>query len=304
MQKSRRAIALLITVMFVIVITVAIGFGLKQVNDASSAVKSENFIYQTNMVVEDILHILQTSPDIQHVVDSNTSDDFHAFLAQAAFIPFEVKDLKIIIKLSSARAKFNPNSLMEGGKIQKERVAMLKQYVNAHMVNSDYVDILLDNMSKVKADNSYNSRIFDANPSLFRDYIASAKHLKKINDFYAQEFNDNSLKNINFKHLFYLSSDTNNTIDVNYATPEVWEMMLGCQKERAELLSAGGGAYENEADLNLQPEELVNLHKFQVSYYEPIVQVEIAIMQNDSDAKVRFEYDIKKKKGSHFVYEI
>jgi len=303
-QRSRRAIALLITVMFVIVITVAIGFGLKQVNDASSALKRENFLYQTNMIVEDILHILQTSPDVQKVIDSNSSSDFHTFLAQAAFIPLKVNGLEIVMKLSSARAKFNPNALIEDGKIKKERVAMLKQYLNAHMVNSDYVDILLDNMSKVKADNSYNSRIFDVNPSLFRDYIASAKHLKKINDFYAQEFNDDSLKNINFENLFYFSRDANSTVDINYATPEVWEMMLGCQKERAERLSAGGGGYENEANLDLQPEELVNLQKFQVSYYEPVVQVEIEIMQNGRDARVRFEYDIKKKKGSNFVYEI
>jgi len=304
MQRSKRAIALLITVMFVIVITVAIGFGLKQVNDASSVVKSENFLYQSNMIVEDILHILQTSPDVQKVVENNSSSDFYVFLSQAAFIPFEVDGLEIVMKLSSARTKFNPNGLMEGGKIQKERVAMLKQYMNENMINSDYVDILLDNMSKVKVDNSYNSTIFDENPSLFRDYIASRKHLQKINDFYAQEFNDNNLKNVNFENLFSLSGDVNSTIDLNYATPEVWEMMLGCQKERAELLSSGGGGYENEADLDLQPEEKINLQKFQVSYFEPIVQVEIEIMQNSSDAKVRFEYDIRKKKGSNFVYEI
>jgi len=303
-QRARRAIALLITVMFVIVITVAIGFGLKQVNSASSVVKDEKFIYQTNMIVEDILHILQTSPDVQQIIDSNSSSDFYTFLAQAAFIPLEVNGLEIVMKLSSARAKFNPNALIEGGKIQQERVAMLKHYVNSHMINSDYVDMLLDNMGKVKVDNSYNSRIFDANPSLFRDYIASAKHLKKINDFYAHEFNDDSLKNINFENLFYFSNDANSSVDVNYATPEVWEMMLGSQKERAKFLSAGGGGYANETDLNLQPEELANLQKFKVSYFEPIIQVEIEIMQNSSNAKVRFEYDIKKKKGSHFVYEI
>jgi len=290
--------------MFVIVITVAIGFGLKHVNDASSVVKSENFLYQSNMIVEDILHILQTSPDVQKIVDNNSSSDFYVFLSQAAFIPFEVNGLEIVMKLSSARAKFNPNRLMESGNIEKERVALLKQYMNENMINSDYVDILLDNMGKVKVDNSYNSTIFDENPYLFRDYIASNKHLKKISDFYAQEFNDNNLKNINFENLFSFSSDANSTIDLNYATPEVWEMMLGCQKERAEELSAGGGGYEKEADLDLQPDEKKNLEKFQVSYYEPIVQVEIEIMQNSNDAKIRFEYDIKKKKGSDFAYEI
>ncbi|MDQ7066928.1 MAG: hypothetical protein Q9M40_02380 [Sulfurimonas sp.] len=58
MKRSKHAIALLITVMFIIVITVAIGVGLKQVNSASFQMKNEKFMYQSRLLIEDILKIL------------------------------------------------------------------------------------------------------------------------------------------------------------------------------------------------------------------------------------------------------
>jgi hypothetical protein len=298
MKTAKSGIALLITVMFVIVITVAIGYGLSQVNSVTKIAKDEKFMYQTSIIIEDVLNILKTSPDVARVVDSNESDDLFNLLSQASFIPFESSGLEIVLKLSSARAKFNPNTL------DTKTTEIFREYANNKMINSQYVDILLDNMRGVKVDNSYNSAIFDENPYLFRDYIASAKHLQKINDFYAQEFNDNSLKNIELDKLFYFSSDKNTSIDLNYATAEVWEMMLATTKERAEFLAQNAGAYTDEASLNLNDDELEKMKKFKTSYFEPIILVQIEIKKGESISNISFEYDIKKKRGSHFVYEI
>jgi len=298
MQHQRGAIALLITVMFVIVITVAIGFGLKQVNKASSLVAEENFMYQSQIIIEDVVKILQTSKDIQLVADANTSDALFILLSQAGFIPFESNGLEIVMKIKSARAKFNPAQL------DSNTTILLKQFMNNNRVNSEYVDILLDNIGGIKEDNSYNSRIFDEKPYLFRDYIASSKHLKEINDFYTKEYNDNSLVNIDFDNLFYYSSDTNISLDLNYVTTEVWEMILTTSKERAELLSAGMGSYTTVEDLALNDDELKNLSMYKYSFFEPILFVELQLTQNKKSSRVTFEYDIKKKKGSNFVYEI
>ena len=284
--------------MFVIVITVAIGIGLKQVNDATKIVTSENFIYQSSIIVEDLLNILQTSKEISAVLDTNSSETLYLFLSQAAFIPFESSGVEIVMKINSARGKFNPTSL------SNKNLPLVQQYMNRYQVNSQYVDILLDGMSKIKDDNSYNSTIFDEKPYLFRDYIVSKEHLQEFNNFYAREYNDNALKNINFDNLFYLSDDSNMSIDLNYATSEMWEMMLGCQPDKAELLSDGGGFYTKIKDLDLNSEEEENLKLFKTSFYEPILYVEIEITQNELHSRISFEYDIKKKKGSNFVYEI
>ncbi len=299
MHKSRNAIALLITLMFVIVITVAIGYGLKQVNVATKIVQEENFLYQRNIIIEDILNILNNSRELQAAVENNSSIEFFTLLSQAGFIPFEYGGVEIILKIKSARGKFNPSA------IDETRGTLLRQYLGNHNINSQYVDLLIDNTSGIKEDNSYNTPIFDENPNLFRDYIASAKHLKIINDFYAREYNDNSLQNIDFNELFYYGADDANTsIDVNYATAEVWELMLGCQRERAEFLSLAGGSYNSIEDLNLNSEEEVFATNFNISFLEPIVLIELEITINGQGSTMSFEYNIQNKKGSNFAYEI
>jgi len=299
MSKSRNAIALLVTVMFVMVISVAIAYGLQQVNSATKLVKKENSLYQMNMLVEDILNILQNSQELHSSVENNASSDFYAFLSQASFIPIEYEGISVVLKLRSARRGFNPASLNSTTSVY------LKEYLGKYGITSRYVDILLDNVGGIKKDNSYNSTIFDENPYLFRDYIASAKHLRTINIYYTKEYNDNALENIDFKKLFYYGADKNTSIDLNYASTELWEFMLGCSKERAELLSSRGGFYTSYKDLDINDAEQKILKRdFKTSFLEPVIEVEVMITLNGTNSKVYFEYDIKKKRGSNFVYEI
>jgi len=294
----KRAIALLITVMFVMLITVAIGFGLKQINKSAAMLSNENFMYQSSIIVEDILNILQNSQDVARVADANSSTELFVLLSQASFIPFEIADMSVVLKLSSARAKFNPSTL------DTKTTEALREYMNIKMVNTQYVDILLDAMSGIKADASYNSRIFDEMPYLFRDHIASQEHLEQLNIFYAQEFNDNALQNVDFEKLFYYSNDANASIDLNFATAQTWELMLGTTLQRAEFLAQNAGAYETLESLGLQEDEQERLARFKTSFFEPVLFVELEMHQADKEAYVSFEYDIKKKKGSNFVYEI
>jgi len=298
MKKSRSAIALLITIMFVIVITVAIGVGLKQVNSATAEVKNEKFMYQSSLLIEDVLVILAKNKNLKAIVDKESTEGMFLFLSQAAFIPFEYSGLNILLSVKSARSKFNVNDLNE------YRINAMKEYVESHGVNSVYIDMLFDATSGIKVDNSYNTNIFDEKPYLFRDYLASAKHLKKINDFYKREYNENSLKNIHINNLLYFTSESNTSMDLNYITPEVWEMMLGVTKERAQELSYGAGSYKKLDDINLNSGERFKLSKFNTSFFQPHILVSIEIMQNKSESKIIFEYDIKSKKGSNFVYEI
>jgi len=298
MQRSKEGIALLITVLFVIVITVAIGFGLKQVNRASESLKSEKFLYQSSIIVEDVLNILKNSPDVARSGDENASDELFTLLSQASFIPFEMQEMQLVIKLSSARAKFNPAAL------DANSTLALREYMNRKMVNSQYVDILLDSMSGIKADNSYNSAIFDTNPYLFRDYIASQKHLDMLNEYYKSEYNDNALQKVALDELFYFGTDANTTIDLNYATSEVWQLLIGAEQERGEFLAENAGDYSDISSLELNDDEEERLQRFKFSFFEPILLVEVEIVEDKHEAYIRFEYDIKKKVGSNFVYEI
>ncbi|MCK4974154.1 MAG: hypothetical protein KAR81_02795, partial [Sulfurimonas sp.] len=139
---------------------------------------------------------------------------------------------------------------------------------------------------------------------LFRDYIVSRKHLSEIDDFYKKTFHDNNLKNVNFDNIFYFSRDKNTIIDLNYATADVWELMLGCTKERAQTIASGAGIWNNIDDINLYDDEKDMLGKFKTSYFEPYLEVVVNIMNSNNIAKVKFEYDMKTKEGTNFSYDI
>ncbi|QOY52840.1 hypothetical protein [Candidatus Sulfurimonas baltica] len=305
MRTYRKAIALLITLMFIMAITVSIGIGLKYVNEASSEVNSENFMLQTSVIIDDVLTMLKSSKELESIASEKSQEALFTFLSQSSFIPFESSGLKITLELSSARSRFNPNTLTDGNNnIDSQKVNALREYLNNNMINNIYVDILLDGISGVKEDFSYNTEIFYEKPYIFRDYIASSEHLDEINSFYMQTAQENSLKNINFDNLFYFSSDKNTTIDVNYATADVWELMLGCTKERAQAIAVSGGYWITIDDIGLQDDEKIMLGNFKTSYYEPHIDVKVEILQNNKRANIRFEYNMTNKKGSNFSYDI
>jgi hypothetical protein len=305
MYIRKKGIALLITLFFIMAITVSIGIGLKYVNNASNEVESEDFLFQTGVIVDDILTLLKNSKELETVVKESSAEGLFIFLSQATFIPLENSGLKIGLEINNARAKFNPNRLIDNSKsIDVKKVNALREYMNRYMVNDAYIDILLDNMRGIKEDLSYTTDIFYDKPYLFRDYITSYKHLDEINDFYIKTYHEDSLKKVDFDNLFYLSSVRDTAIDLNYATTQVWELILSVDKQRAEQLTQGGGSYVDIKSLVLSEEEQRALSRFKVSYFEPYLDVIVKITQNDKSANIRFEYDMKNKKGSNFSYEI
>lgn len=299
---KKNGIALLITLFFVIAITASVGIGLKQINTASKEVDNEKFMLQTSIILDDVLALLKTSKDLQAVTETNSSEAFFIFLSQAAFIPFESSGMKISLSLKSARSKFNINDLKEANITQ--RADNLKEYVNYYNVNAEYVDLLLDGISGIKEDMSYNSEIFYEKPTMFRDYITSYEHLEEFNRFFIKKYHDNSLKNIDFKNLFYYSVKKDIVIDLNYATKQTWMMMLGINEARAEELSSGGGSYISIEDISLQDDEKLQLAKYKTSLYEPYIDVTVDVIQDAQDAKIEFEYDLRTNKGTNFVYKI
>ncbi len=302
---KRDAIALVVTMFFIIAITLSLGIGMKYINNASSEVKKENTLLQTTTIINDILRILQNSQELAFVIDENSPEDLHLYLSQNSFVQFESSGLTFSMQLSSARSKFNPNSLNDGNNtIDMQKIEALQKYIGRYLVNDVYVDILLDSMSGIKEDASYYSNIFNEKPYLFREYITSMRHLEELNDFYTQTYYDNSLKNINFENLFYISSNKNNAIDVNYATPEIWELILDVDKQRAKQLSQSAGNYTNLESLSLSKDEEDAISKFKISYFEPYIDIKIRLKQNSEIAIIRFEYNIQNKKGSNFSYDI
>ena len=278
----RDAVALLITVFFVMAITLSLGVGFKYIKDAKQSVSDEQFMLQSSAMVEDLLSIIRDSKQIKDIKDAQ---DLSLFLAESSFIPLSYKDSTITIEISSAREKLNLNIFKD-----KERLEILKRYLLSKMVVVEFADILTDSMDGIKEDLSYHTDIFDANPNLFRNYITSYEHLDKLIEIYKNKYHDNHIKNIDIEKLFFLSKDTTTKVDLNFATNEVWELMLGCSKVRAEELSSNAGSYKQLDDLNLNDEEVKMLNKFHYSFYEPFLNIKLNISQDDKQSS--FEFDI------------
>lgn len=302
---QRRAIALLVTLIFIIAITVSLGIGLKQVRKASSEVESENFMYQTRVILDDVTSILKSSKELDAVVSDSSGNALFIFLSQAAFIPFESSGVKISLELKSARAKINPVAFKKHSDSTPNELAIqLEKYLNRYGINALYVAAMQDLMGGVKQDLVYNSEIFNDKTALFRNYITSREHLGEVDDFYTKTYHDNSVKNVDFDTLFYFGSEEDSAVDLNYAGADVWELMLGCTKERAEAIALERGAWSRVEDIGLQEDEAALLGKFKTSYFEPFIYVVVSIMQNGNSAKISFEYDLITKEGTNFSYEL
>ena len=302
---KRSAIALMITIFFVMAISLTLGIALKQVKDARTDIQKQDFLLQTNVILEDVMNILKNSEELSEVAKADSSDALYIMLAQASFIPFEHSGIAITLELKSARSMVNVNTIVdESGKPQEDRINSLINYFKFYQVSGEYTNILLDNISKNKVDEYYNSGIFDENPYLFRDYIISLKHIEDINAYYMSYYNENSVSKVDFEKLFYFSKDIQTKVDLNYATAETWRLLTGCDELKAEQLNLAGGFYTQVSDLNLSTEEKISLEYFRTSYYEPLLDIRVEVKEGALSAKIRFEYDIKTKKGSNFVYEI
>ncbi len=301
----KRGIALLITLMFIMAITLSIGVGLSYTKRAQKSLSDENFLLQSNIILNDVLNLLKTSQDLKLVAKDTTGTAFNLFLAQSSFIPFESSGVAVTLEIKSARAKFNPSVLK--GSNTLARINLLREYFARKKLNNTYVDILLDGLGGVKADLSYNSNIFNEKTTLFRDYIVSRKHLDVFNEFYKNSFYDNAISQIDFDNLFYYSNDTNAsyTIDLNHVTQEVWELMLNVNALRAQELVMGEGSYSIDNKVPLSDDELSMLSNFKTSYApQMFLDVQVEITQNKSSARIAFEYDITTHKGYNFSYEI
>jgi len=305
----RKAIALLITLMFLMAITVSIGVGLSYAKRAQNSLKGENFLLQSNVILNDVLAILKTSEELKLVAKDDTGQALYMFLAQSSFIPFESSGIQIALEITSARSKFNPSTLLKADKTPDlDKISALRVFLAKRMINQSYVDILLDGLGGVKEDLSYNSDIFNSNDTLYRDSIASKEHLDIFNNFYKNSFYDDSLSLLEFDKLLYFSDDANASnaykIDLNYATREVWELMLGVDVVRAEELAFGAGSYSTDNQPALSDEEKDALNNFNTSYYETFLDVKVEIIQDKFSANIAFEYDIATQKGYNFSYEI
>lgn len=293
---KRPAIALLITLFFVISVTAAVGVSIIQLRLSAKQVREGKCLIQSSMILDDFLNLLKTSPLLDTIENPET---LHYFLYNASIIPLALENLNVKINIDSSMGRFNINALSSFKPFQEALSGYMLQY---DIGDVDYLqDLLIDAMSGQKPD--YRTAIFDDMPWLYREKIVSMAHLEQILDYYILTRHDNSIKNIPWKQLIRFGSHADRKIDVNYVTPQLWMLLLPeLSDDTAADLSSGVVIYKKNEDLSLSAEDIIELQRFDISYYVPRVQIEVDIKRNDQNVHVAFEYDLKLKKGGNFDY--
>lgn len=302
MQK-RNAIALMITLLFIVGITAALTLSLSYVNRSNQKIQESRFLIQCSSIVEDMLKFLKESPEVKQIKDA---ESFNFLLLTAGMIPLEYKSLRVFIEIKSARAKFNINSL---GTSQKLRDSFINYLARYNVADATYVTALLVDSTRGGMNSSsvlYESDIFDEKLWLYRDKIASQKQLEEILDFYVKSRHDPSVYEVPWKELVRFGDKNDTALDVNYLTPEVWQLsMPTMQREFAEEMSEHFAVFTKFEDLGLADEEYKELKElYKGSFYQPVVEVNIEVEDRNSSAKIKFEYDLEKKKGNNFEFHI
>ena len=301
----RPGVALLLTLVIVMLMSIVIGLGMSNLQEAKTTVEKERFMIQSGMLVQDVLHLLKSSPQIDAIVESNSSALLTVLLDSTSMLPFSSQGYRVMLSLSSARDRLNINTFAKHDtRKSRQRRAYLANFLNSYGLGNDLYDFILDAMGGMKADGSYRSDLFFLDPTLYRDAIVSPRQMERILLLYAKKDGKDPFSKLDFDKIFCYNEDNETKLDLNHATPEAWEFVTGVSKERAKELAENAGVYEKLDDLRLSPEQKESLSLFDYSFFEPVLRVHIEVANEKLNAAIEFEYDLRKKKAKRFAVEI
>ena len=304
-RQQRSGIVLLITLFFIITITVIVGVSLKQLQEANSQLQENRFLAQSAITLEDVLKMVGQA---ERFGDINDTLSLNLFLTEAAMIPVETGQLSGMITLQSARERIDINTLKDSKPLR----TTLERYLSESMQVADaryLVYLLMDCMGGFREE-GYSTDIFDRQPWMYRDRIVNKMHFDQILDFYVQSRRDPSVYKVPWEQLIRFGDTKSvNILDANYLTPELWAMLLVDKypsSDELETLAHPAEPYESVADLPLSEETAQMLaEEFGLGFYAPVVDVKLMLQEGEThQAAISFEYDLKTKKAGRFDYAI
>lgn len=300
---QREGIVLLMTLFFIIAITLVVGVSLTQVETAREELGESRFLAQSAIALEDVLAIMPQTERFGTVSDAAS---LNFFLSTVPVVPLETGKLNGMLRFESARGKVNINTLGNSNKAFK---TYLEYYLSERYNVQDaayLTHLFLDAMSGYKEE-GYHTDLFDRMPWMFRDRIADAEHLQQILDFYVQNRHDGSVHQVPWDKLVRFDDHNRTAIDANYITPELWSLLQPqLSNDEIALLTAPPLPYEKSEELPVNEAlrgKLVS--DFNIVTFDPTVQVTLTLHEGErQQSAVTFEYNMKTKQARNFDYAI
>jgi hypothetical protein len=286
---KRPGIALMITLFFIMAITVAVGISLTVYNQGKNVEAQYRLLAQTAMSVDDVVRLLQEGQMFAEVKDAAT---LKALLELTEAIALDYEGLEVMVSMRSARAGVNINALAASEALQEKFTRYLMRY---NVQDPQYLtDLLLDCMQGEQA--TYRTRIFDAMPQLYRVRIASAEHLEQILEYYIKQRFDLAVRDIPWQELFWFDDHEVQAADLNHMSAHAWQLLFpDMPDETITLLSGSGQVYTTYDELPLRDEDVRQLQSMNIKLYVPVVWVELELFSAGAVAEVALEFDIASK---------
>ena len=294
----RRAIALMVTLFFIMAISVVVGVSLLLVKKGRTVASGYTMLAQSALALEDVLAWIESSAAVKHVSDPVT---FGQMIDAMAAVPLEIEGVHVTVRVEGAGGAVNINALSASPDLQER----FRQYLARHHVkDTDYlIDLLLDCMEGDKP--HYRTTIIDANPQLYRERIAGIGHLEQILAFYSQERYDPAAMQLDWQALVRFDEHNATSVDLNQISAEALGMLLPRSPHAAiEAMLANRLPYESFDALPLDDEAKAQLQDLGGVFYLPHLRISLAISTPTERAEIVFDYDLETRRVRMVTYAI
>jgi len=301
MTSSRPAIALIITLFFIMAMTLLVGISSSLSDRALKRVEKERFLIQANRISADVVTMLT-----QMTKDMNGSDDLAMLIDLPVLLDDEVSGMYVEITFESASSRLNINSLVdENGTIQKEYYNLLENILinNQVLDPSLFLALVADTIDSDIKERIVDSEIASLDPFYSNGEIIDMRHFNKIIRMYIEMRDDLAIKQIPWSKII---STVGEKVDINHITPELFTEIFPnfAPDEVIEYTLGRENTYNAMEDLEVDDITKEHLEKLGVSFYEPLVKCEVLLKVNEQTGIITFYYDLSGKNASEFNIKI
>lgn len=301
---KRNAIALLITLALVGVITALIAVSSAILEHAYKRIHNKQLLVQSNVMFNHFMELFKSN-------SADVSDPFtlELFLMVPLSFQSEATGLKLEATFESAATAPNINHLIKDiNQTNAEPQVAYADYLDRILAIYDVSDrILLAALIEDTLDTDHEERVPGSEIALSDPFFIEGKihdinHLLQVIEVYKLQTKDTQVDNIAWKKLFVFDGDK---VDVNYITPE---SLMAVNPEfdemqTLELTTQKTDTYESLEAFALDSEMAERFKELNIDVYAPLVRGTLTLTDGDKHIGITFLYNFETKEVSSIEFD-
>ncbi len=302
----RRGIALLITIAFITAIAALIAVAGGILKQGFDSARHKGFLIQSNVMLSNIYTLLY-----QNTGDIKDADTLDILLNMPLFFNTKQNGLSAGITFASDADTVNINRLLSSNPPKADGLPVplngdyesyLDRLLSYYNVSDPFllISLIADTLDTDTNERVTGSEIALENPDFTQGHIYNMHQFRRILAVYERETRDFSVEKIPWDKVIGFRNDA---IDFNHITPETLQFMLPdlVPSLLTKMTTARVRTYAKFEELPLSPEDLKILQAFNVTFYDPAVQVTMSLFGDKQKVSYTFVYNLSKHEASYFA---